>query len=73
MKIQFEGELELLKDSNLFFDLGVDRAIIGTAAFKDLNFLASMASDYPRRIWLGTDVLARSANSGVKTVETGIN
>ena len=57
LKIQFGGGIRTSERLKSLFDLGVDRAIIGTAAFKDLNFLASMASDYPRRIWLGTDVL----------------
>jgi len=57
LKIQFGGGIRTAERLKSLFDLGVDRAIIGTAAFKDLNFLASMASDYPQRIWLGTDVL----------------
>ena len=57
LKIQFGGGIRTPERLKLLFDLGIDRAIIGTAAFQDLNFLESSANDYPNRIWLGTDVL----------------
>ena len=57
LKIQFGGGIRTSDRLESLFDLGIDRAIVGTAAFQDLNFLASIANDYPERIWLGTDVL----------------
>ena len=57
LKIQFGGGIRTPERLKFLFDLGIDRAIIGTAAFQDLNFLESSANDYPHRIWLGTDVL----------------
>ena len=57
LKIQFGGGIRTAERLKSLFDLGIDRAIIGTAAFQDLNFLATSAAKYPNKIWLGTDVL----------------
>jgi len=57
LKIQFGGGIRTAERLETLFDLGIDRAIIGTAAFQDLSFLESAASNYPNKIWLGTDVL----------------
>ena len=57
LRIQFGGGVRTPERVKSLFDLGIDRVIIGTAAFQDLNFLESSANNYPHRIWLGTDVL----------------
>lgn len=53
--IQLGGGLRTRADVEAVFAVGVERAIIGTAAIHDHEFVASLASEWPGRIAVGLD------------------
>jgi len=57
LNIQFGGGLRSIDKIDELFNLGIDRAIIGTAAIENMTFLGSAIQRYSKKIWLGVDVL----------------
>lgn len=53
--LQIGGGLRTERDLETIFDLGIERAILGSQACKDPAWLAQMARRYPQRILLGID------------------
>ncbi|MFT3878898.1 MAG: HisA/HisF-related TIM barrel protein [Gemmatales bacterium] len=53
--LQVGGGLRTEADLNTIFELGIDRAILGSQACKDPAWLGLMAKRYPTRILLGLD------------------
>lgn len=53
--LQVGGGLRTENDLNTIFELGIERAILGSQACKDPAWLAQMARRYPQRILLGID------------------
>jgi phosphoribosylformimino-5-aminoimidazole carboxamide ribotide isomerase len=62
--IQLGGGLRSLETLDLYFDLGLDRLILGTALLKDPDLAARALARYPGRIALGLD-----ARDGLLSVE----
>ncbi|MBM4286426.1 MAG: 1-(5-phosphoribosyl)-5-[(5-phosphoribosylamino)methylideneamino]imidazole-4-carboxamide isomerase [Deltaproteobacteria bacterium] len=62
--IQLGGGLRSLETLDLYFDLGLDRLILGTALLKDQDLAARALTRYPGRIALGLD-----ARDGLLSVE----
>ena len=53
--VQLGGGIRTLEDLEAIFDLGVSRAIIGTAAYKDKEFLIKAVEKYGDKIAVGVD------------------
>lgn len=53
--VQLGGGIRTLEDLKAIFDLGVSRAIIGTAAYKDKEFLIKAVEKYGDKIAVGVD------------------
>lgn len=53
--VQLGGGIRTLEDLEAIFDLGVSRAIIGTAAYKDKEFLIKAVEKYGEKIAVGVD------------------
>lgn len=53
--VQLGGGIRTLEDLKAIFDLGVSRAIIGTAAYKDKEFLIKAVEKYGEKIAVGVD------------------
>jgi len=64
MRVEVGGGLRDVEAVRRVIDLGVERAIIGTAAIRDPDFLASCCREWPGRIWVGID--ARQGKVAVK-------
>jgi phosphoribosylformimino-5-aminoimidazole carboxamide ribotide isomerase len=57
--VQVGGGVRSLETLNRYFDLGVERVVLGTAAVKDPGLVEAAASSYPGRV-----ILALDAKSG---------
>ncbi len=57
LNIQFGGGLRSIEKIDELFSLGIDRAIIGTAAVENMAFLESATQRHSEKIWLGVDIL----------------
>ena len=55
IKIQFGGGIRSLEHIKKLFDLGVDRAILGTAAVENLEFLKAACEKFRNKIVLSLD------------------
>lgn len=64
MRVEVGGGLRDPSGVRRVLDLGADRAIIGTAAIRDPDFLAQCCREWPGRIWVGID--ARHGKVAVK-------
>lgn len=64
MRVEVGGGLRDLPAVERILDLGADRAIIGTAAIRDPDFVAECCRRWPGRIWVGID--ARQGKVAVK-------
>lgn len=53
--IQIGGGIRDFDTVDRYIDSGVERVIIGTAAFKDLDFLENVCKRYPKRVAVGVD------------------
>ncbi len=53
--VQVGGGLRSRQAVTALLHLGVDRAILGTAALEDPDLVAAVAADFPGRIWVGLD------------------
>lgn len=53
--MQLGGGLRRLEDLELYFDLGVDRLILGTAVLKDRQLVETALAKYPGRIAIALD------------------
>ncbi len=53
--VQLGGGLRSLADLEQAFDAGIERAVLGTAAVEDEEFLAEASRRYPGRVVLGID------------------
>jgi len=56
LKIQVGGGIRSLKNIKEWFDIGVDRIILGTAAIEDPEFLKKVCFEYKNKIALAIDV-----------------
>ena len=57
LNIQIGGGIRNLETLEALFDAGIDRAILGTAAVKDRDFLVAAIEKYGAKIAVGIDVL----------------
>ncbi len=64
LRVEIGGGLRSLDAVRRVLDLGADRAIIGTAAIEDPEFLANACREWPGRVWVGID--AREGRVAVK-------
>lgn len=55
IKIQLGGGIRNMAQVNAWFDLGMARIILGTAAVKDPDFVAEAAQAHPGKIFVGID------------------
>lgn len=53
--VQVGGGIRKVETVDRYFDAGVDRIIIGTAAFENTDFLKTICGKYPGRIAVGID------------------
>jgi len=53
--VQVGGGLRSRQTVRELLALGVDRAILGTAALENPDLVADVAADFPERIWVGLD------------------
>ncbi len=53
--VQVGGGIRNIKTVKSYFDIGIERAIIGTAAFSDEKFLKKACGEFPGRIAVGID------------------
>jgi phosphoribosylformimino-5-aminoimidazole carboxamide ribotide isomerase len=58
--VQVGGGVRSMATVNAYFDLGVDRVVLGTAAVRDPDLVEEAAEAYPRRIVVAVD--ARDGN-----------
>ena len=54
--IQVGGGIRNAATVQAYRSIGVDRVVVGTAAFQDSQFLASVARQFPQKILVGIDV-----------------
>lgn len=64
MRVEVGGGLRDMSAVRRVVDLGADRAIIGTAAIRNPDFLTECCREWPGRIWVGID--ARQGKVAVK-------
>ena len=57
-RIQLGGGIRTLRDLELILALGVERAVLGTAAVENLDLVRSAASAFPGRVAVGLDARA---------------
>ena len=62
--VEVGGGLRSMETVEAAFELGVDRVVIGTAAYSDASFLRLLCQKFPGRIVAGID--ARKGNVAVK-------
>jgi len=55
LKIEIGGGIRNLNSIEKYFDIGVDKVILGSAAIKDKNFLKDACKKFPSKIALGLD------------------
>lgn len=53
--VQVGGGLRNIETVRSYFDIGIERAIIGTAAFSDEEFLSEACREFPGKIAVGID------------------
>jgi phosphoribosylformimino-5-aminoimidazole carboxamide ribotide isomerase len=53
--VQYGGGLRTVEAVRVAFDAGADRAIVGTAAFRDVDFLDAVLAEYGPRIVVSVD------------------
>ena len=53
--VQVGGGIRNIETVDRYINLGVERVIIGTAAFDDLDFLSKACESYPEKIAVGID------------------
>lgn len=53
--IQVGGGIRSIETVRRYFDIGINRVIIGTAAFKDPQFLSRVCTEFPGRVAVGVD------------------
>jgi len=53
--VQVGGGLRNIETVRRYFDIGIERAIIGTAAFSDEEFLSEVCREFPGKIAVGID------------------
>jgi phosphoribosylformimino-5-aminoimidazole carboxamide ribotide isomerase len=53
--VQAGGGIRTIHQIDRYLASGVDRVILGTAAFKDPTLLADATEEYPGHIWVGID------------------
>jgi len=53
--VQVGGGLRNMETVRSYFDIGIERAIIGTAAFSDEEFLSEACREFPGKIAVGID------------------
>ncbi|GBD38476.1 1-(5-phosphoribosyl)-5-[(5-phosphoribosylamino) methylideneamino] imidazole-4-carboxamide isomerase [bacterium HR37] len=53
--IQVGGGIRSIETVRRYFDIGINRVIIGTAAFKDPQFLSRVCREFPGRVAVGVD------------------
>jgi phosphoribosylformimino-5-aminoimidazole carboxamide ribotide isomerase len=53
--VEVGGGIRSFEQVDRYLSSGVDRVILGTAAFKDPKLLAEAAAAYPGRVWVGID------------------
>jgi len=56
VKIQVGGGIRSLEDIKEWFDVGVDKIVIGTMAIENINFLKKACNEYKNKIALALDV-----------------
>ena len=54
-KIEIGGGIRNFESIKKYFDVGVDKVILGSAAIKDKNFLKEACEKFPNKIALGLD------------------
>ena len=64
LTVELGGGLRSMEAVKAALDLGVDRVVIGTAAYDDAEFLRALCEKFPQRIVVGID--ARSGKVAVK-------
>ena len=55
LKIEVGGGVRSIDSINKYIDVGVEKAILGSAAIKDKNFLKEACKKFPNQIALGLD------------------
>jgi len=55
LKIEIGGGIRNFESIQKYFDVGVEKVILGSAAIKDKNFLKEACEKYPNKIALGLD------------------
>ena len=55
IKIEIGGGIRSLDKIQNYIDIGADKVILGSAAFKDKNFLKEACAKFPNKIALGLD------------------
>jgi phosphoribosylformimino-5-aminoimidazole carboxamide ribotide isomerase len=53
--IQVGGGIRSIETVRRYFDIGINRVIIGTAAFNDPQFLSMVCREFPGRVAVGVD------------------
>jgi phosphoribosylformimino-5-aminoimidazole carboxamide ribotide isomerase len=53
--VQYGGGLRTVEAVHAAFDAGADRAIVGTAAFRDVDFLDAVVAEYGPRVVVSVD------------------
>ena len=71
-RIQLGGGIRNLQDVELILALGVERAILGTAAVENLDLVTTAASAFPGRIAVGLDTRAGKLATHAWTSDTDI-
>lgn len=56
VSIQVGGGLRRMEDIKDYLSWGVERIILGTSAVEDANFVSTICSIYPRRVYVAMDV-----------------
>lgn len=56
LRVQVGGGIRRVSTVQTYFNAGVDRVVVGTAALRDPEFLAQAATTFPGTILLGLDV-----------------
>ena len=71
-RIQLGGGIRSLQDVELVLALGVERAVLGTAAVENLDVVQSAASAFPGRVAVGLDARAGKLATHAWTSDTEI-
>jgi len=73
IKAELGGGMRTIADIEAAFDLGIYRAIIGSAAVENPDFVREAVKKYGERIAVGIDALGGKVKTRGWTIDSGIN